>query len=133
MFNKVHFVWVYARKQNLFDQVIPTFKGWALNIRSDCQKTTIKKTVETFLPPFTSKVTEFSTIQEYLSYLKNLSASVNMPYVNITLDVGAAINAYKTVWSFPEQYKNVIIHLGGFHFLQENFQVCTLINYVNSF
>ena len=133
MFNKVHFVWVYARKQNFFDQVIPTFKGWALNIRSDCQKTTIKKTVETFLPPFTSKVTEFSTIQKYLSYLQNLSASVNMPYVNITLDVGAAINAYKTVWSFPEQYKNIIIHLGGFHFLKENFQVWSLINYVNSF
>ena len=133
MFNKVHFVWVYARKQNFFDQVIPTFKGRALNIRSDCQKTTIKKTVETFFPPFTSKVTEFSTIKKYLSYLQNLSASVNMPYVNITLDVGTAINAYKTVWSFPEQYKNVIIHLGGFHFLKENFQVWTLINYVNSF
>ena len=68
--------------QNIFDQVVPTFKGWALNIRSDCQK-------------------------------------------NITLDVGAAINAYKTIWSYPEQYKNVIIHLGSFHFLKEKFQVWT--------
>ena len=46
-----------------------------------------------------------------------------MPYVNITLDVGAAINAYNTIRNFPEMYKNVIIHLGSFHFLKENFQV----------
>ena len=87
------------------------------------ENTEIKKTVETFLPPITSKVTEFSTIQKYLSYLQNLSESVNMPYVNVTLDVGAATNAYKTIWNVSEMYKNVIIHLGSFHFLKENFQV----------
>ena len=124
LFNKMHFVWAYARKQNSFNQVIPIFKGWTLNIRTmNNENTEIKKTVETFLPPITSKVTEFSTIQKYLSYLQNLSESVNMPYVNVTLDVGAAISAYKTIWNFPEMYKNVIIHLGSFHFLKENFQV----------
>ena len=56
-------------------------------------------------------------------HLKNASASVNMPYINITLDVGAAINAYKTIWSHQEEYKNISIHLGCFHFLKENFQV----------
>ena len=102
--------------------MIPTFKGWALNIRTmNNENAEIKKTVETFLPPIKSKVTEFSTIQKYLSYLQNLSESLNMPYVNNTLDVGAAINAYKTIWNFPEIYKNFIIHLGSFHFLKENF------------
>ena len=63
----MHFVWAYARKQNSFNQVIPMFKGWTLNIRTmNNENTEIKKTVEKFLPPITSKVTEFFTIQKYL-------------------------------------------------------------------
>ena len=122
-FNKLHVIWLYIRKQNHFNQVVPVLKGWLLNQRPEGSVTLIKKTSETFLPPLTSKVTEFSTIQRYLTYLQGLAASVNMPYVNVTLDVGAAINAYKTIWSFPDQYQNVMIHLGSFHLLKENFQV----------
>ena len=42
-----------------------------------------------------------------------------MPYVNVTLDVGAAMNAYKVIWSFQDQFKNVLIHLADFHFMKE--------------
>ena len=52
-----------------------------------------------------------------------LSSQTNMKYCNVTLDVGAAINAFKTVWHYPEKFKNVVIHLGDFHFMKENFQV----------
>ena len=103
--------------------MIPIFKGWALNLRSTCQTDMIKKTLETYLPPITTKVTKFLTIQKCITYLQSLAANVNMPYVNITLDVGIAINTYKTVWSYLDKFKNVIIHLGSFHFLKENFQV----------
>ena len=113
-------LWLYTRKCNNLDQNISSFKGWALKHRSAAH---IEKTVGTYLPPITSKVTDYTTIQKYMSYLKNISRSVNMPYINITLDVGAAINAYKTIWSHKEEYKNIIIHLGCFHFLKENFQV----------
>ena len=41
-----------------------------------------------------------------------------MPYANITVDVGAATNAFKTVWNLPEQFSNVMIHLGDFHFMK---------------
>eukprot|EP00794_Sanderia_malayensis_P014842 gene14842-biopygen11931 len=51
------------------------------------------------------------------------SYSVNMPYVNVTLDVGAAMNALKLIWNFPDQFSNVLIHLGQFHFIKENFAV----------
>ena len=40
------------------------------------------------------KVTEFQIIQKYITYLQSLAADVNMPYVNITVHVGTAINAY---------------------------------------
>jgi len=46
-----------------------------------------------------------------------------MKYVNVTLDVGAAMNAFKTVWQYPIRFKNVIIHLGDCHFMKENFTV----------
>ena len=55
--------------------------------------------------------------------MQKLAAEVNMPYVNVTLDVGAAMNAYKLCWNYPERFKNVLIHLGDFHFLKENFNV----------
>ena len=121
-FKNLYAMWIYIRKQNNSNQIYPVLKGWLL---SQCTENseTLKKTSETFLPPITTKVTEFATIQIYLTYLQSMVASVNMPYVNVTLDVGAAINAYKTIWSLPNQYHNIMIHLGSFHFLKENFQV----------
>lgn len=122
-FDMVYFLWTYIRNINMFQQIVPSFKGFILQVKQAVDDTLPVKTVETFLPPITAKVTDFNTIQKYLTYLQKLSNSVNMPYVNVTLDVGAAINAFKTVWNHPDVYKNVVIHLGGFHFLKENFQV----------
>lgn len=46
-----------------------------------------------------------------------------MPYVNVTMDVGAAMTAYKVLWNFPVKFKNVMLHLGDFHYMKENFAV----------
>jgi hypothetical protein len=54
-----------------------------------------------------------------------------MPFINITLDVGAAMNAYLVTWNDPELFNKVIIHLGSFHFLKENFQVTIYRRMVN--
>ena len=58
-----------------------------------------------------------------MEYLQKLAVSVNMPFVNITLDVGAAMNAYKMIWNNEIKFSNIVIDLGGFHFIKENFQV----------
>ncbi|CAB3980566.1 Hypothetical predicted protein [Paramuricea clavata] len=84
---------------------------------------TVNKTLTTYFPPINAKVTEFSTINQYLTYMQKLSNEVNMPYVNVCLDLGAAMNAYKFIWNFPLKFKNVVIHLGDFHFIKENFGV----------
>ena len=76
-----------------------------------------------YLPPINAKVTDFNTIYSHLTYMQTLAEEANMPYVNLTLDVGAAINAYKVIWSYPDLFKNVMIHLGDFHFIKENFGV----------
>ena len=46
-----------------------------------------------------------------------------MPFVNITLDVGAPINEYLVTRNDPTRFDKVIIYLGSFHSLKENFQV----------
>ena len=79
--------------------------------------------LETYLSVIASKIVEFTTIETYLEYPEILSMSCNMPFVNITLDVGATMNAYKFVWSNPERFKNVVIHLGDFRCIEEKFQV----------
>ena len=73
-----------------------------------------EKTVMTYLPPINAPVNEFSTIFGFLTYMQKLCKEVNMPYVNITLDLGAAMPAYKVVWNYPNIFSNVIIHLGDF-------------------
>ena len=120
--NNLYAMRIYIRKQNNFNQIYLVLKGWLLSQRAEISER-LKKTSETFLPLITTKVIEFATILKYLTYLQSMAASVNRPYVNVILDVGAAINAYKTIWSLPNHCHNIVIHLGSFHFLKENFQV----------
>ena len=68
------------------------------------------------------KDTDFKTIIMYLEHLQALANSVNMKYANVTLDCGAAINAFKTIWQYSLKF-NVVVHLGDFHFMKENFRV----------
>ena len=62
-------------------------------------------------------------IYQYLTNLQFLASEVNMPYVKVTLDVGAAMDAERVLWNYPLKFKNVIIHLGDFHFMRGNFGV----------
>ena len=55
--------------------------------------------------------------------MQSLAEEANMPFVNVSLDVGAAMNAYKLTWNYPDKFRNVIIHLGDFHFIEETFGV----------
>ena len=118
---------LFLRKQTSSQQKVPIFKGWNLQTRMD-ESMVLQKTIETYLPPINAKVTEFMTIKRYMEYLQGLAEDMNMPYVNITLDVGAAMNAYILTWNQPELFSNIIIHLGSFHFLKENFQVSSFIH-----
>ena len=46
-----------------------------------------------------------------------------MTYAHITIDGGAASKFYHVIWNSPEEFKNIIIHLGDFHGLHELFCV----------
>ena len=47
-----------------------------------------------------------------------------MPFVNVFLDVGAAITAFKLIWNYPNVFSNDIVHHGDFHFMKRDFQCC---------
>ena len=118
-----YLLWVILRKQNAFVKLIPIYSGWKLQTRREGTGTTVIKTTECYLPPITSKVTDYETIHKYMEYLQPLASEVGMPYVNITLDAGAAINAYKYFWNNHYIFNTVIILLGDFHLMKENFKV----------
>ena len=96
------------------------FLGWLIGRRKVEE---LRKTELTYLPSIDIKVTDLKTVITYLEHLQALANSVNMKYVNVTLDCGAAINAFKTICQYPLKFNNVVIHLGDFHFMKENFQV----------
>ena len=64
-----------------------------------------------------------------MEYLQPLANEVGMPYVNITLDAGAAISAYKYFWNNYYIFNTVIILPGDFHLMKENFKVNFFFEY----
>ena len=99
------------------DPFAPTFSGWCVQQQSK-KINIVEKTVPMYLPPINAPVTSFSTRDKVFETLQRHPEKAHMPYANLTLDVGAAMNAYKLLWNYPEKYKNVIIHLGDFHFFE---------------
>ena len=125
-FGGKYFLWLLLRYLNSTSQIHQTLSGWLLQIRMrklQSKPYNIFNTIETYLPPLTTEVTDPVMIYRYMQYLQQLEAETNMEYVDITLDIGAAINAYKVLWSYPNIFKNIVIHLGDFHFMKENFKV----------
>ena len=115
-----YLMWIIFRKLNAADQTLPSFAAWKTQVTTSNSLDPVQKTIVRYLPPVPSKVTDFNT---YLMYMQKLAEEVNMPYVNVTFDVGAAMNAYKLCWNYPKSFKNVFIHSGDFHFLKEKFNV----------
>ena len=72
-------------------------------------------TVLAFLPLTPCPIARFSTVYETIQRSIHRSKISNIKYTYITVDVGAEEKYYKVIWSNPDQFKDVIVHLGGFH------------------
>ena len=118
-FLALYVFWLVLRHLASSDQILPRFSGWCINMQNNFEP--LKKTIVTYLPPLNLPITEFGTVYKLFETQQSQASKVNMPYVNITLDVGAAINAYKVLWNFPSKFKNTFIHLGDFHYIKETF------------
>ena len=67
-----------------------------------------------YLPPLATKITDPNATYTYMEFFQKLSKVMRMEYVNITPDIGAAMNAYKPLRGNLEQFSNVVIHIGDF-------------------
>ena len=115
------FLWKLLRlAHSTGNQSISRFVGWVLLI---CHTENGTPTILTLLPPILRPITDYSTIAECINQSQKLTKSANMTYAHIPLDGGAASKFYHVIWNNPEEFKNVIIHLGDFHRLQEFFCV----------
>ena len=114
------FLWAVMRKISSSDQIVPVFSAFGVQKRSkNTCLSDLQKTCLTYLPPINAPITEFETIFKLFETLQSRACKAKMPYVNLTLDVGAFINAYKVLCNYPEKFSNVVLHLGDFHFMKE--------------
>ena len=73
------FQWLIKRMCNSNDQELPTFQAWVAESRNRSSTDKVVKTSMAYLPPINAKVTEYSTIYQYLTYMQTSAESVNMP------------------------------------------------------
>ena len=120
-------IWKMQRQLHRGNQVVSyRYVGWITSIfKENTQKTKL-----TFLPVIRNPITQFSTIIECIYQSQKYAAACNMKYIHITADEGAACKFYQVVWNNPIEFKDVIVHLGDFHAMQELF--CIIVKIVSS-
>ena len=110
--NNLLIVWKSLRHLTSLDQVNPRFVGWVILFFETIDS---KQTKLTYLLLIQKPITEYATFFEMFRQSRELARKANMKYTHITLDVGAAIKAYHVIWSNPNLWSDIIIHLGDFH------------------
>jgi hypothetical protein len=81
-------------------------------IREKCRKSNIG-----YMTPIMNPITEYYTVQQSLITSMEVTNRLNQEFIFVTFDVAAARIAYDIVWSNPQKFKNVVIHLGAFHIM----------------
>jgi hypothetical protein len=81
-------------------------------IREKCRKSNIGS-----MTPIMNPITEYYTVQQSLITSMEVTNRLNQEFTFVTFDLAAARIAYDIVWSNPQKFKNVVIHLGAFHIM----------------
>ena len=115
-----HFKWKIVRLQNTSSQTVPRFGGYICRLYGNQNE---PMTEITFLPPIMRPITDYGSVLECIFQSQISARKANMKYCHITVDCGAAQKFYQIIFNRPEQFKDVIIHLGDLHGLMENFSV----------
>ena len=123
-FDRFYAIWALLRPIQSSDQSIPAFSGWSVRMQQKAMDDiAVQKTQMTYLPPVNSPFTKFATMSRVFEIIQEQAKKKNMKYANITLDIGAALNAFKVLWNYPDKFENIVIHLGDFHYMKEIFAI----------
>ena len=74
-----------------------------------------------YLLPLLTPINKGNTIYKIFEIIQKRAIKMNIPYANITFDIGAGMNAFKVLWNYPEKLSNIVIHLGDFLYMKEGF------------
>ena len=120
----MHSFWSILDDVDSNDQVVPAFSGFGVQDRMK-EKTEVEymKTKLTYLPPIDASITDFSTMYKLFEILLLRAEKNNMSYVNLTLDAGAYVSAYRVLTNYPEKFAKIVLHLRDFHFMKESFTI----------
>jgi len=117
-FKKLLLIWNLLRLTASKEKIYAIFFGWGVSNR-DFQK--LKKTLLTYLPSINLSITFFDTIYKLFEMMQTRAFKAKMTYINMTLDVGAYVNAYRVLCNYPEKFPKLILYLGDFHLMKEVF------------
>ena len=93
------------------NQIILTFVGRFIQLFGIENFPTVLK----LLPPIPCPITKFSMVCKAIHRSMHLSKISNMKYTHITFDVGASEKYFNVIWNNPDEFKDVILHLGDLH------------------
>ena len=116
---KIVLPWKIMRRVfNTSPQPKPCFVGWVIQPFGRLHS---KMTMITFLPPVLHPITQYSTVIECIKQSQKLASASNMKFTHINIDGGAAMQFFHVVWNNPDEFNNVLIHLGDFHAMMKFF------------
>lgn len=67
------------------------------------------------MTPIFNPATETATVLQCLLISKGVSKKINQDSTFVTFNLAMAKIACNIIWQSPDKFKNVIVHLGGFH------------------
>ena len=107
-------LWMICRGLYNNNARVPDWSGW---VSSTAASSNESLSNIGYMTPIFNPATDSSTVQQCLMTSMEATAKISQEYTFVTFDLAMAKIAYNIVWSMPEKFKNVIIHLGGFHIM----------------
>jgi hypothetical protein len=92
---------------------VPDWTGWVSMTAEEDSDATPSNIG--YMTPIFQSITEYTTIRQCLLNSIEASNKLKQNYTFVTFDLAAAKLAYAVAWNDPEQFGNVVIHLGAFH------------------
>ena len=107
-------MWTVCR--GLFNDrcTVPEWSGW---LSRTSEEPVYTQSTVGYLAPILQPITDVSTVHQCLCKSMEIAERLGNDTAFVTFDLAAAKLAYSVVWSFPDKFHNVFIHLGGFHIM----------------
>ena len=88
--------------------------GWSA-LNAEMSSITLPRTVIGCCPMIAGSPTQYSTIYTVVKTVQEMFKHLQQSTAVITFDLAIYSKAKEIHWRYPEEFQNLVIHLGGFH------------------